>query len=185
MENKYANAFLTEYPKLSDGVITLRKMNSGDAAALMKLTQSEAVYKYLPANLYENKYSDKLRVINSAEKECDSLLLGVYENSMPDLLIGIAELYDFNKEEKKVSIGCRLSRDCWGKGIAPRVVALIKDYLKKDGRADVITAHVMVENTASERVLLKSGFEKTASNFLEDWGTGEKVLTNKFVYKIQ
>ena len=45
------------------------------------------------------------------------------------------------------------------------------DYLKRNKRVGMVTAHVIPENKASSRILLKNGFEYLVTK-TEDWGYG-------------
>lgn len=48
---------------------------------------------------------------------------------------------------------------------------------------ETVTAHVMVNNAASERSLEKAGFRLAEPGLLEDWGKEELVEVDKFVYE--
>ena len=102
----------------------------------------------------------------------------------PDRVIGIAEIYNYEPQKEKASVGYRLNRRFWGKDVASETTALLVDYLI--GQTDVrkITAHVMAENAASSRVLEKNGFALRWTGLREDWGRGEPVLVNKYMYKL-
>jgi len=45
------------------------------------------------------------------DRQC---ILGIFEKSDPDVLVGLAELYDFKPSGKVISIGYRLRSDYWG-----------------------------------------------------------------------
>ena len=176
-----------EYPELRNDRVILRKMSPADADALAELTAREAVYGTVPSFLYELKYQDKRDVIANMDRECfdpkESLLLGVYLTTEPERLIGIAEFYNYEEKKSKASIGCRLHDACWGKGIATEVVALMRDYLTEDVGLRTVTSHVLRVNAGSAAVMKKTGFLNKYPGIYEDWGFGELMLTDKFVYK--
>ena len=58
----------------------------------------------------------------------------------------------------------------WGKGIATEAAKLMADYLYSQTDIEIITASTMIGNKASQHVLEKAGFQKTASGIPEDWG---------------
>ena len=77
----------SEIPRLGGGRLLLRRITHGDADALAGLARSEAVYRYLPTFLYEQKYPDIHRVIDGLYAECleESLILG--SNSTAAMLL--------------------------------------------------------------------------------------------------
>lgn len=177
----------SEYPTLEDDALLLRPPVPEDAAALADLIKDPAVYRYLPTFLYEQKYDDPAEMLRRLRAECfdskESILLCVCLREEPERALGIAEIYNYEPEKEKASVGYRLSPSCWGRGIATRVTALLVGYLF--GRTDVrkITAHVMTENAASGRVLEKNGFQKKWTGLREDWGRGGPVTINKYILK--
>ena len=50
-------------------------------------------------------------------------------------------------------------------------------------RMRTITAHVMSENAPSARALEKNGFLCLYPHVWEDWGRGEPVLVDKWIFK--
>ena len=87
--------------------------------------------------------------------------------------------------KKKVSIGYRLNKDFWNKGIASEAIALIDDYLFNETEITTISSTNMIVNPASGRVLEKNGFLKTKESIYEDWGFSKKVLVDKWMLKKQ
>ena len=163
-------------------------MTAADARALNDFTHSERVYEFLPTFLYEQKYEDAAEMLKKLHAECfetlESLLLGVYLNDASDELVGIAEVYNYEPDRQKASIGYRLAEHVWGRGIATRVTRLLKDYLIGRAGIRVITAHVMIENEASAAVLRKNGFmvQDVDYHVLEDWGFEAPVVVDKYVF---
>ena len=176
-----------EYPFLTDGIILLRKIVLSDAEALQALRTDQEVYRYLPTFLYEQKYEDVYEVIGRMDEECfrtkESILLAVCLADQPDILCGIAEIYAWEPWRRKASIGYRLRREYWGRGIATAVARLLREYLFRTVYLNTVTAHVMSANRASAAVLIKAGFPERYSNVVEDWGLGVPVLVDKYVLK--
>ena len=173
------------YPALEDDVLIIRKMSFSDAKALKEMTENRNIYHYLPTFLYECRYEDKREVLEKMDVECmkthDSVLMGIYPKEKEDELLGIAEIYSYKEERNTASIGYRLKDEYWGKGIATRVARLLRDYLIDEIGLRTITAHVMRENKASGRVLIKNGFYNKYPDTMEDWGFEEPVLVDKYV----
>ena len=176
-----------KYPDLTDGTVIIRKMSDSDADALAQFTSNAEVYRTLPTFLYELKYEDKHKVIALADEELfdtgEGILMGIYLTEDPGHLVGIAEIYNYEKNKAKASIGYRLDSPVWGRGIATRAVALLKEYLIGDAGLRTITAHVLKDNAGSKKTLLKNGFVCKYPDLLEDWGFGELMLTDKFSFK--
>lgn len=176
-----------EMPRIEGEGILLREMVDGDAAALGELAGSDVVYRHEPTFLYERRYDDKHEVIARMREECfdthESVLLAICLSDAPDEMLGIAEIYAFEEQKPKASIGYRLMERAWGRGIATRVAGLLKRYLLDEVGMRTITAHVLPENAASARVLEKNGFRRLFADIPEDWGFGELVPVDKWIYK--
>ena len=174
------------YPVLQDDVLILRKMIDTDADALGALAHNETVYRYLPTFLFEQKYDDAHEVLRKMDEECfdtkESLFLGVCLREDPDTVIGIGEIYNYEADKFKASIGYRFNEQYWNHGYATRAARLLRDYLVNDSGIRTITAHVMKENGASARVLVKNDFLLEEADLWEDWGFGHDVLVDKYSY---
>ena len=176
-----------EMPYLENDEIVLKEMTGKDAQQLGAFSRDRSVYTYLPTFLYEQKYSDPSYAIDHMREECfdtgESILLGIYPVKEPDKLMGIAEFYEYDRRKNKVSIGCRLARQYWYKGIAYQAIRLMMDYLEQTIRIRTVTLHIMTHNTASGRLALKLGFEKRYENMWEDWGREGPVLVDKYIFQ--
>ena len=175
-----------EMPCIKGDRLLLRPLEPFDESAVKDIADNKNVYKYLPAFLFEQKYDDRRYMIERIEKECfaagSSILLGICQNCAPEKVIGIAEIYNYEPQKEKASIGYRLNENYWRRGIASETVALLKNYLcTTDVRK--ITAHVMVENKASGRVLEKNGFIRKWTFLTEDWGRPSPVTVDKYIFK--
>ena len=172
--------FFSEVPELSGERIILRHISMKDAEALQSFAHDEEVYRYLPTFLFEQRYSDARTVIERLYTECmeESLILGIY---MDDSFAGLAELYGFRDPIHKVSIGYRLAKEYWGRGIATETVRILVDYLYGSTDIEIITASTLPENHASENVLQKNDFQLVVSGSDEDWGYPEMLPTDKWI----
>lgn len=172
-----------EMPRLENERLLLRELEDGDAKALRDLTSNVMVYRYLPVFLYEQKYEDPHVVIRRMREECfltkESLILGIFLREGMEFC-GLAEFYGYKKAIHKACIGYRLNERYWGRGIASQVVAMMIDYLYSKTDVEIITASTMIENVASERVLMNNGFIRTASSVPEDWGRESITVVNKW-----
>ena len=86
------------------------------------------------------------------DRQC---ILGVYEKKDLSVLVGLAELYDYKLSGKEISLGYRFLPEYWGKGIATDCIQSLSAYIQNNTEAQLVTAHVLTENKASSRCLLK------------------------------
>ncbi len=176
-----------EYPELNGGSIIINRITAEDIPQLSAITDDERVTKTLPTFLYEQKYDDKQQMLESLDREVfenkESILMAVRLASEPEKLVGIAEIYHYEKNKKKASIGGRLAYDVWGNGIAVELIELLKTYLLEELGLSTVTAHVLRGNHGSARAMEKSGFVCKYPGLWEDWGRDELQLTDKYVFK--
>ncbi len=170
----------SEIPYIKSERIVLRALGPEDADSLRELTGSEEVYRYLPTFLFEKRYDDAETVIERLYTECaqESIILGIFEYGE---FCGLAEMYGYKDPIHKISVGYRLLRRCWGRGIAGEALRLMVSYLLDETDIEIITASTMIENRASAAVLRKNGFELVAEAVGEDWGYPEPVPADKWI----
>ena len=173
-----------EIPHIRQGELELRKLEPKDASSLGELVRSEDTYRYLPTFLFEKKYEDSGEVIERLYDECleDSLILGIFRNSV---FCGLIEVYAYRPVFHKASIGYRLLPRFWGMGTATGAVKLMTEYLLGEKNMKVVTASVMVENKASERVLEKAAFRCVLHSVPEDWGHSRPVKADKWIRTVR
>lgn len=174
-----------EIPYLDDGYLSIRKIEEKDAGVLQEMSENEKVKAFLPTFLFENKFADKREAIREMYGDIfnnkESLLLGIFLKSDDEKMAGVCEIYNYDPNWNKASIGCRLNEEFWNRKIASHTIRLIRDYLFEKTDVKRITAHVMTENVYSCRAAEKCGFRLRKSNALEDWGFEKPVKVNKYV----
>ncbi len=169
-----------EPPVLADGTLCLRPLAAADAEDLGKLTRQDAVYRYLPTFLFEKKYERAEDAIPRMYDEGleDSLILGVFRG---EAFCGLAEVYGYRAPIRKASVGYRLLREEWGKGIATASLRMVVRELLTAHGIEIITASTMLENRASAHVLQKNGFTLVNHAVDEDWGFPEPTPADKWI----
>ncbi len=90
-------------------------------------------------------------------------------------------MYGFRDEIHKISVGYRLLKRCWGRGIATEALGLMIGYLYGETDVEIITASTMVENEASANVLKKNRFSLVSHAVGEDWGRGSATIADKWI----
>ena len=108
----------------------------------------------------------------------DSLILGVFRE---ENFCGLSEIYGYKASLHKVSVGYRLLKEEWGKGLATKALKLMVQELFTNRGIKSITASVMVQNTASAHVLQKNGFTLLDHAATEDWGFPSPTLADKWM----
>ena len=94
---------------------------------------------------------------------------------------GLTELYDYKPSGKVISIGYRLRPEYWGKGIATSLASALLDFIKNETEVELITAHVLPDNKASAKSILKNGFEYLLTK-TEDWGYSQLCLADVYTF---
>ena len=158
--------------KIKNDKLILRSLEDQDLNDLILLRNDSRVYRYEPTFLTELQGTpeEALKTIQGLNlwksRQC---ILGIFENNNPDVLVGLAELYDFKPSGKVISIGYRLRSDYWGRGIASGCVSILLRYLQNNTEVELVTAHVIPDNKASARCLIKNGFQYLLTK-TEEWG---------------
>lgn len=170
----------SEIPCIAGSRLILKKVEAEDKDALDELRHDPEVYRLLPTFLFEQQYDDIDYVIGHLYDEAwkKSIILGIYEENA---FCGLAEFYGYRPAVHKISIGYRLLKRCWGRGIATETVKMMADYLFGETDIRIISASTLPENKASAAVLRKNGFLNYVSGAPEDWGYGRPLATDKWV----
>ena len=162
--------------------ILIRNLKDQDLAALTDMRNDRRIYYYEPTYLAELQGTPEssLKAIQNMDLNRDrQCILGIYETGDPDALIGLAEFYDYKTSGKVISIGYRLKPEYWGRGIGCCCVRALVEFIQDNTEVELVTAHVIPENKASSRCLLKNGFEYLITKS-EDWGHGKLTIADVY-----
>ncbi len=177
------------FPLLESEMIIIRKMTEKDVDALSEITNNDFVYKYIPPFLFKKSRGNLLAAIRNLggrdfEKK-KMIIAGVYLQSEPDRLIGLAEMFDYKKRISQVTIGYRINENYWNRGVATEIIRLLTEYLCVNMGIRTLKAFVMPENVYSRKALLKNGFVKETDTVQgRNWGGRENVELNVFSYTV-
>ena len=155
-----------------------------DLNSLRTMRCDPLVYRYEPVFLAERQGSPEAalellqRMDLYEDRQC---ILGVYEKTDASVLVGLAELYDFKQSGKCISLGYRFRPEFWGKGIASSCTHALLQFIQNETEVELITAHVLPDNKASARCLLKNGFEYLLTK-TEDWGHDQLSLADVYTF---
>ena len=167
--------------------LLIHPLKEQDLDSLRAMRSDKLLYRYEPTFLLERQGSPEtaLEVLRKMDLYVDrQCILGVYEKTDPSVLVGLAEFYDYKPSGKVISIGCRFLPAYWGKGIASSCVSAMLTYLRENTRVEMVTAHIIPGNKASERCAAKNGFEYLMTK-TEDWGHDGGTVADVFTLDIQ
>lgn len=175
-------------PNLISPNVSLRELTIKDLESIKAMLCCTDIYRCVPTFVPELQCKGDIEYfINVMCRELFDkkieMVLGIYSKYYSDKLCGIFELYHYIPKEMKVSIGYRLNKEFWNKGICTEATSLIVNYLFNQTEITTISASNMVDNPTSGRILEKNGFSKEAKYVFEDWGFSQNVCVDKWVLK--
>lgn len=85
----------------------------------------------------------------------------------------VARHVDYNPATGEYEVGYIIAREYWGLGLATEVTRAMCVYLFESFRPPYIVAFTALENSASQHVLLKSGFTATGIRHIYDGDSKE------------
>lgn len=175
-------------PNLIGHNVSLRGLTNANLEDIKQLLLCNDVYRYVPPFVPELQCNgDVDYFVNTTCKELFDkkieIILGIFSKHCGNQLYGLFELYHYIPDEMKVSIGYRLNKEFWSKGITTEATSLIINFLFNQTDITMVSSSNMIDNPASGRVLEKNGFSKIEEGILEEWGFSQKVYADKWVLK--
>ena len=149
-----------QFPHIITDDITLRKIIPSDIESLFEIYSNENLFLQSP-NMQKKNKETVLNMIGHFERDFNKhkmVWLGIVENDNPDFIIGVAEMFDYNRDVNMITIGYRLNDRYWGKGFATKAVSAMIEYLFNNIGVNRIQAFVMPENIKSLDVLRRNNF---------------------------
>lgn len=149
-----------QFPNIITDEITLRKIVPSDIDSLFEIYSNENLFIHSPVLLKKNK-DTVANMVGHFERDYNKkkmIYLGISMNSDPDNIVGVAQIFDYDREVNMITIGYRINERFWGKGTATKTVKAIIEYLFNDIGINRIQACVMPENTKSLNVLRRNNF---------------------------
>lgn len=176
------------FPLWENDKVMIRKMETSDVMALSEISNNENIYKYIPPFLYKkNNKTLETAIKNLGGRDFEKkklIIAGIYLKDNPNLLVGLAEMFDYKKRENKITVGYRINEDYWNKKIASNALKLMVEYLANEIGIATLCAFVMPENVYSSKVLLDNGFFKEDYTVQEkNWGGQEMVSVDVYTYR--
>lgn len=138
----------------------MRTWLESDALFLFELNNDNAVVQYTGDVAFESLQKAKYFVENYKQFEAYGCGRWMIEDRETNEQIGWCGL-KFHPETNEYDLGYRLKKQFWNRGIASRTSLMAIDFASYGLRIGNLYAIAMKENSASIRVLEKTGFIKT------------------------
>lgn len=158
--------------QLETNRLIMRPFEERDAEGLFLLDSNPDVMKYVGGVVSTKieKSQQMIEFIQKQYKENGVGRLAVIEKST-NTLIGWSGLKyltsEINGMKNVYELGYRFLPEYWGKGYATETARAALNYAFNEIKTDVVYAMAVTENTGSNRVLQKLGFEELGT-FLDD-----------------
>jgi [ribosomal protein S5]-alanine N-acetyltransferase len=151
-----------QFPYIESDTLVLRKIEPSDLDALAEIYMNETLFRFTPGSPRKTREAVR-NIIGHFERDFGkrkTIILGICLKSDPGHIVGVGEMFDYNRKVNMITIGYRLHEDFWGRGIATQAVELMTGYLFCEIGLNRIQAFVMPENKRSHPVLERNGFIK-------------------------
>ncbi len=170
--------------KLPDGFF-LSAVQTSDAAALVEYLNDREIYNTtltIPYP-YKEEHADSWigRKLAYREKFGRDFTFAIRDENGKLIGIVAADQYEPGKSHH-TEIGYWLARPYWGRGIITNAVRAFVRHLFLETELKRVTAHIFAHNTASIRVVEKSGFVR--EGFLRKHYCKDGVYYDGFLYGI-
>ncbi len=135
--------------------------------ALLCAGNAPADLRLAPGNIAPPEVIDMLgKLAASIRPQFDPSAWMIVED---DEIVGLCSIVR-PPEPGLIHIGYGVAPSRWGRGIATRAIAGLLAWARNDARVDWISADTGIDNTASQRVLERNGFQPTGTRADEEDG---------------
>lgn len=163
-------------PLASSQRLIIRTLEAADIDAVMRFWGDAEVMRYVPGPLLDRatilKAIDQYHALHTARG------YAVYAVVLKTggTVIGACG-FNPTASEDEVELIFHFAKEHWGKGYATEAGELCIQYIRHHPKIKTITASLLPENTASEQVLQKLGFQYTGTKWQEDSQRNEPCYT--------
>jgi len=152
----------TEVPTLSRGLITLRPSHEKDIQSIYEACQDPLIPKFttVPANytMAHAEFFIREKAPQSFLNQSELLLIIEKGVGADARFVGPISFHSFDVANESAEIGYWITKEMRGGGIGKIACQLLTDYGFTTMGYKRIQAHVNVENIASRKLLLASGY---------------------------
>lgn len=138
--------------------IIIREFLPQEQQTFLALFKDNQVTQYLPETSPERYVEMFNELLENYEKK--KLSRWAIFDSINNNFIGMCVARIFVHNTNQIEIGYVLSRAYWGKGIATEVCKAITQYSFENTNTNEVVAITDLDNTGSQNVLQKTGFER-------------------------
>ena len=153
----------TPFPNLETHRLNLRRLTSTDVNEVLALRSNPEIMKFIPRPLITTQ-EEALEFIITMDTTIDSntVINWAITTKENDKVIGMIGYYRMKPENYRAEVGYLLATEHHGKGIISEALQRVVQFGFEEMGLNSIEAVIDPENIASEKVLLKTNFEKEA-----------------------
>lgn len=166
---------------VSDGVVTVRPMSEADAQAYAAGTKDALVrrFAHLPLDEYTPQIvCDMIRGVMADGLRDGTLAVLTIADAGSDAFLGSLVIFDVTQDDAEV--GYWVVQAHRGRGVSGRALRLAMDMARRLGLKR-LRARTVQENPASERTLLRAGFEQAGEASPQVAPSGKTVVSVNYL----
>jgi [ribosomal protein S5]-alanine N-acetyltransferase len=158
---------------LTGPTITLRTLTLSDATSIFALFSDPEAMRYwcYPPLTELSQAEERLKRDRDAAAAQQWF---TWAMTLDEKHIGTVTLHDINREQGRAEIGYMLGRNYWGRGLAREAATLVIDHAFGPLGLRRLEADIDPRNVASEKLLLRLGFQKEGY-LRERWQVGSEI----------
>lgn len=142
----------------------IRRFSPEEENIYLDLFDDEQVSFHLPKRTRHEKRQLFREALLGYETDSVYGRWGIFNNG-DGVFIGLCLVRPYNGNEEQAEIGYVINQKYWGKGIAGEMAQVMVAYAFTRTCASEVVAVTTLNNIASRRVLLKTGFERMENIF--------------------
>ena len=157
------------FPRLNSERLILKKLEAENLTALTRLANNKKVSDQIvniPHPYTDINASMRLGYVTKGFKEGSRYCFSIFTKDRMEF-IGEISLHETDKENSVAELGYWIGEPYWNKGFVGEAVAPVVQFGFEKVGYQTIYATVRTGNIASERVLVKNGFEKFKEDALQ------------------
>lgn len=160
-----------------NNTIIIREFTPEELSLFANLFENENVTRYLPYKTPE-EYKEMFEKALSDYTEGPFSRWGIFDSQNNDF-VGMCLARIFLDNPDQIEIGYTLGENYWGKGLGTEVCKAVVGYCSSLNHQKDIVAVTDLDNIGSQKVLLKSGFNRTENLVREDRELAYFILQNE------
>lgn len=146
--------------------LLVRTLLDTDFPHVYRMQSDPDAMRYIRAPVTDEQIvRERVAMWDTYRVKCPGLGVFALENKDGGAFVGYvtARHVDYNPASGEYEVGYALAPEWWGQGLASEIVPPLSRYLFEISDAPRLVAFTDPENTASQRVLLKSGFREVGT----------------------